>query len=475
MHSGKDVHRSLVRRIRDARRKEARSEQGIEKLQRELAGAGERRARVVRRLAEFHLPGMNEASVTETLAGMEAGIRAIYDEKKERFGEVERGIPVQREVVDLAEARLATVTDALNETGEERARLARIVFEELQGMPRWKSLIEEVRKLEARVAAAGRRHEAALREQREKTPAYERDTFFAYLSRRRYGTASPAGNPLTRRLDRWVASVTDYEAARQGYDFLNALPGHMESVLENERKALAVATAPLAQLEGGVIERHGMKPVLERGERLYAERSEARTALREAETLLRALTDEMAALHDERGSYYERAIDGIETYLEGRSLDELISMARETGDTRDDVLVSELGSLDGKLAELRERLAERRTERSGFALRLAELEDLRDRFEKDDWNGRRSRFDDRLDVNALLLGFLAGTHSSRHVHRVLRRNQHFLSSGGSRGIGVGAFGGGSFGSGGGSGFGGGGFSSGGGFGGGGGFSTGGGF
>lgn len=461
MHTGKDVHRNLVGRIRDARRKVERAEQGIEDVQRQLADAGERRAAVVRRLAEFHLPGMNEGSVGETLAGMEADIRAIHDEKKERFGEVERGIPEQREVVDAAEAALATVTDALNETGEERARLARIVFDELQGMPRWTSLVEEVRKLEARVAASKRRHEAALRERREKTPAYDSDPYFAYLSRRRYGSTSAAGNFLTRRLDRWVASVTDYEAAREGYDFLNALPDHMESVLEDERKALAVATPPLTQLEDQVIERHGMKPVLARGERLYAERGEARTALREAETLLRSLTDELAALHDERGSYYERAIDGIETYLEGRSLDELVSMARETGDTRDDVLVSELVSLDGKLAELRELLAERRTARSGYALRLAELVDLRDRFERDDWNGRRSRFDDGLDMNALLLGFLAGRHSSRHVHRVLRRNQSFLPVGGS------GFGGG--------GFGGGGFSSGGGFGGGGGFSTGGGF
>ena len=461
MHTGRDIHRDLVRRIRKVRRGVDGLEREIDGLQHRMAETGERRGRTVRKLAEFHLPGMNEESVADSLAGVEADIRAIHEEKKERFGEVERRIPEQREVVGAAEAALATVTAALNETGEERARLARIAYEELQRMPGWRSLFEQVRRLEARVAASGRRHETALREQEDKTPAYEGDPFFAYLSRRRYGTRSAIGNPLTRRLDRWVASATDYEAVRERYDLLNALPGHAAAVLDEDREALAAATTPLAALEEEVISRNGLMPVLERGERLYAEREEGRQALREAETALRALTDELAALHDERGSYYERAIDGIEAYLEGHSLHELVAMARDTDDPRDDVLVADLGEMDAELADIRARLAERREERSELSSRLADLEDLRHRFERDDWNGGRSRFDDGLDLNSLLLGFLAGRHSSGHVHRVLDRNQSFLPVGGS------GFGGG--------GFGGGGFSTGGGFGGGGGFSTGGGF
>lgn len=466
MHTGRDIHRDLVRRIRKVRRGVDRLEREIDELQHKVAEVGQRRARAVRELAEFHLPGMNEESVAGALAGMEAEIRAIHEEKKERLGEVERRIPGQREVVETAEKALAAVTAALNETGEERARLARIVYEELQGMPGWTSLFEQVSRLEARVAVSEKRHQAALREQEDKTSAYEGDPFFAYLSRRRFGTAAAAGNPLTRRLDRWVASITDYEAVRQRYDLLKALPGHAASVLDEDRKALAVAAPPLAALEGEVIARNGMTPVLERGERLYAEREEGRKALREAESGLRALTDELAALHDERGSYYERAIDGIEGYLEGHSLHELVAMARGTDDPRDDVLVAALGDLDAQLSDLRARLAERREERSELSSRLAGLEDLRDRFEEDDWNGGRSRFDDGLDMNSLLLGFVAGRHSSGHVHRVLSRNQSFLPVGGS-GVGGSGFGGG--------GFSGGGFSTGGGFGGGGGFTTGGGF
>lgn len=468
MQDGKDIHRSMTGRIRDVRRRLDDEEQRVETLQQQLAETGGRRCANIRALAEFHLPGMNEEAVAGTLATMESSVRAIFSTKQDRLREVQRLIPDQRRTVARAEAALETVTESLNETGRERARLAHTVFEELQAMPRWQQLSGQARRLEARVAASEKRHEAAQREQAEKTPAYERDPLFSYLSHRGYGTAAAAGNAVTRGLDRWVAGVMQYDDARAKYDFLNELPDHAAAVLADDRAALAAAVPPLARLEGEVIDRNGLAPVLERGERLYGEREDARRGLRGAEATLRELTDEHAALHDERGSYYESAIDGIEAYLEGRTLDELVTMARATGDPRDDVLVAELREIDARLADLRGELADRKRKRDRVADRLAGLEELRDEFEANDWNGRRSQFADTLDVNALLLGYLAGSHSRGHVHRVLDRHQHFRPLGDSFG---GGFGGQSFGGG----FGGGGFSSGGGFGGGGGFSTGGGF
>ena len=472
MQTGSDVHESLVTRIRRVRRQLEKQDGGIERLQGGMAELGARRGATMRALAEFHLPEMSEAAVADTLGEMETSVRAVFDAKKDRLEEVERLIPEQREVVDTSEAHLAQVTAALNQVGRERSRLARSVYEELQGMDRWRAQSDEVRRLQARVGASGKRHEAALRERREKTPAYKRDVFFSYLSRRRYGSDSAAGNGLTRMLDGWVADATEYGSARAKYDFLIELPGHAEVVLDDDRAALANAQAPLAALEAEVIERHGLTPVLQRGDELYAEREEARRTLREAEAALRELTDELASLHDQRGSYYENAIDGLESYLEGRSLDDLVTMARATGDPRDDVLVARLADIDGQLRTLRAELADLREDRDRLADRLAGLEDLRDRFEGDDWNGRRSRFDDGLDMNALLIGYLAGSHSFGHVQRHLGRSHSFLPSDGGFSPG-GGFGGGGFSSGGG--FGGGGFSSGGGFGGGGGFSTGGGF
>ena len=137
-------------------------------------------------------------------------------------------------------------------------------------------------------------------------------------------------------------------------------------------------------------------------------------------------------------------------------------MARATGDPRDDILVARLADIDARLAEVGAELTQQRKQRARLAERLAGMEDLRHRFEDDDWNGRRSRFDDGLDMNALLIGYLAGSHSFGHVHRSLGRSHSFLPSHGGFSPG-GGFGGGGFSSGGGFGGGGGGFSTGGGF------------
>ncbi|MDE0074201.1 MAG: hypothetical protein OXR82_05955 [Gammaproteobacteria bacterium] len=167
MQTGRDIHRGIVRRIRRVRRGLDEREQSIDGLQLALSEAGGRRCAAIRALAEFHLPAMREDAVAATLAGMESSVRAIFDEKKDRLREVERRIPEQRDEVAAAEAALASVTEALNETGEERARLARVVFGELQAMPRWQRLFERARLLEARVTASEQRHEAAEREQAE--------------------------------------------------------------------------------------------------------------------------------------------------------------------------------------------------------------------------------------------------------------------------------------------------------------------
>ncbi len=467
MHSGREVHKRICGRIDEFRDRLDDAESRIEELQEELAEMGERRCRTMRGLAEFHLPEMSEEAVAGTLRAMQGRIRGIFEAKRDRLRKVEGMIPEERAAVHRAEEALEKVTRALNETGRERARLAHLVFEELQGMARWRRLFEQARRLEARVAASERRLEAARREREGKLPPYDRDPLFSYLVRRRHGTANPAGNALTRLLDRRVAALVGYEDARASYDLLRALPGHAESALEEDRAALSAAAPPLARLEEEVIARKGMTPVLERGERLYAERDEARRSLRDAEARLRERTTELAALHDERGSWYESAIDGLEEHLAGRTLQELATMARATGDPRDDALVAELREIESRLTGLRTALAKRKGERDRVAERLAGLERLRDDFEANDWNGHRSQFNRSLDVNALLLGYLAGSHSSGHVQRALGRHQSFQPAVNEihAALGVGGTGG----------FGGGGFSTGGGFGGGGGFSTGGGF
>lgn len=58
---------------------------------------------------------------------------------------------------------------------------------------------------------------------------YEADPLFLYLWRKGYGTQAYEGTGLTRRMDRRVARLIDFEAARANYHALTTLPGRLRA------------------------------------------------------------------------------------------------------------------------------------------------------------------------------------------------------------------------------------------------------
>ncbi len=455
MQRGSEVHARLVERVQEARDRLEASERTVERRADELERLDARRADVLRSLARLHLPELSPAAVQGTLASARAATDAILGEKDDRRAALEESIPRQRRRADETERELADVSAALDDVERRRQPLARAVYAELEADERWRELAAEVRRTRARVDASATRRRAAIGERDEKRPAYESDPFFSYLSRRGYGTPRSAGNALTRRLDRWLARATDYEESKARYDLLGQLPIHAEEMLNRARSELASAGEPLGALEAEVVDRHGLGPVLERGERLHARKRAVGESARLAAEELRRLTRERAELDDLRGRYYERAIAEIEADLRGRASDDLAALAARTSDSEDDALVSELTALRERAAHARARLSRARDERRRLDERLGGLEEIRARFVAEDWDGHRSRFDDSLGLEALLAGYLAGTHSAAHVSQTLGSLQSFKAPD------VGGFSSGSFSTGGG--FGGGGFSTGGGF------------
>ena len=465
MPSGDRVHRQLVKRIRAVHDDLDVTTSEIELRQAEVDGLRGRRAKAYRSLAEFHLPEMTAAAVANTLSELDEELETILGVKHERRRELDRLVPYQRDEIQRIQDRRDELTAALNGVGEERERLARVVFADLEANDQWADLFRRARRGEARVEASERRHEVALGERAEKTPEYERDPYFAYLLSRDYGTPQAAGNGLTRRLDAWVAEVVGFEGARAKYDFLSELPEHAVVVRDAERAELAEILDPLVKLEKETCDRHGLTPVLDEGDRIYAARDQVRGKLVKAESRHGELTEELSSLDDTRGLYYETAIDELEAYLESQALGALLARARETGDSRDDDIVHQLHVVEGELSTERAVLAELRERRASLTEKLKELKKVRQEFEANDWDARRSRFESDIDMDGLLVGYLAGRHDSSHIRSQLRASQSFTPV--STDSGFDFFSGG--------GFGGGGFSSGGGFGGGGGFSTGGGF
>jgi hypothetical protein len=81
----------------------------------------------------------------------------------------------------------------------------------------------------------------------EKRRPYESDPMFMYLWRRRFGTRDYEAGNLVRYLDRKVAHLIGYEAARVNYTMLMELPDRMREHVERlkqERGGLGVLDDP---------------------------------------------------------------------------------------------------------------------------------------------------------------------------------------------------------------------------------------
>lgn len=476
MRSGASVHRALVAQIHDVEAAARQAAVEIEGREAELAHLRERRSTAYLSLARFHLPELSARTLAGQMSEVADRVGALLEEKQARLDELRSLIPAAREEILGLQRDVNRYTDALNRLGDERERLVALVDADLRALPGWDALLESARVAHARVDAAERRHETALLERSEKVPAYEADTFFGYLHSRKHGTASAVGNVLTRRLDAWVARVIGYEESRADYEALQELPGYAASVRDAERAHLDEVSRAIHARRTLVADEHGLTQVLRQGDEVYAKREEAIAALRAAEERHLMLEEEAADVDDTRGSYHVRALAELQEYLEGQAPAELVEKARSTDDPRDDAIVGELAEIAAGLDAAHNDLKTLREARSTALRRLKELKELRHDFERQDWNGSRSRFSGDLDVDALLLGFLAGRTSSGALRRQLQHHQHFQPRETNAWGGGGGFGGGGFSTGGGFGGGGGGHRGGGGGGGrGGGFSTGGGF
>jgi hypothetical protein len=80
----------------------------------------------------------------------------------------------------------------------------------------------------------------------EKRKPYEADPLFMYLWRRRFGTAEYRAGPLVRYLDRKVARLVGYDAARANYALLNEIPLRLRQHAERLKAEIASARARLA-------------------------------------------------------------------------------------------------------------------------------------------------------------------------------------------------------------------------------------
>src|SRR6478735_9157378 len=197
------------------------------------------RGQGLRELARVKLDEMTAGRLVGNLdAGERRALKILDDYRFRITAAVEQCEALQKEVAGAQASRhtaAAAVEAALDAVDQARAEAEKKV----QTTQPWREAKASRDRADAVAAEAEKKAEASAAELGAKRKPYDEDPLFAYLWRRRFGTAQYAGGNLTRIVDGLVADFIGYSNARPNYVALIEIPRRLQEHATARREAAA--------------------------------------------------------------------------------------------------------------------------------------------------------------------------------------------------------------------------------------------
>ncbi|OHA80180.1 MAG: hypothetical protein A2675_02430 [Candidatus Yonathbacteria bacterium RIFCSPHIGHO2_01_FULL_51_10] len=480
--SGKDVYSAIGRQVTEAQSEYDQLNNVVTRAEREIEQLAEQRESVLSNLASIYLPELTADSVKTTLKEVQSTVQQLFKDKQKRRSELQEAMDRAQKRRTELEAQAVQLTGTIDNLVDQAEEIQGKVVAEIELDPRYKEISQRENSMLARIPG----DEAELKTRQDEAarhlPQFKNDRLFMYLVSKGFGTDRYSGRGIFRNLDRMLAQYNRFSVKFERYTNLQTMPALMAENLELRKREIAGLKEQLDPIENTVEERYGLPKVLKEGKDAEQQLARTREQIEAAEREYKGLAAELKGHDSTKDSYHQDAVGKLKAYLKGEDIADLKRRALKTPDARDDNLVSKLEDTDANVRRLKNDIKEKRQKRDAALDRLQDIQDIHTRFSREDYDHSRSYFDNGLDIDDVLTGYMLGRMSndeawrsiSSHHHR-RPAETHSSSSYGSRRSSWDSYSGGSSSSSSSSGsfggFGGGGFSSGGGFGGGG-FSSG---
>jgi len=287
-----------------------------------------------------------------------------------------------------------------------------------------------------------------------KLPAFRSSKLFLYLERQRFGTQEYAGGKVSLFLDRWVAGRINYLRNKSNYDTLLALATANQQQMDDLISEVQAREAEVAKQRQDAAERFklvDLEKEIETKEQLMAD-------LKEKANSIHQQLDQFSAKTD---VYHRKAHDLMIGALQQKSISELVELCRKTENPADDAYAISARNLYEELRKVRDAIPKLREEREAQSRQYERAKDIERKLKTSRYNSSKYRYTDSLDLDSLLIGYMAGSLSSSSVTSKVESSASRIPDedtfgGGGFSSGSSSFGGGGFSSS--SSFGGGGFS-----------------
>ncbi len=425
MLSGRNALQSINLTLRQLHQQVDESDRQIQLASDSLLSLQQQQTQNYRQLAKIRLDNIISGEVAAGFETADLRVRELLEQRNDALSELsarlekarsgQQQLEQQRETQSDRVAAAATALDDQETTTRRRLQLDSTYSSQQQDA-------EEADRI---AGQADEKTQEAQHNREEKGEPYESDPLFSYLWKRGYGTSSYSANPLTRFLDKWIARLCKYHAARPNYARLLEIPARLKEHAEHQRAAADKEFAALEELEQNAAEKDGI-PVL------HQAHQEAEQQLDEIDDAISQHEEKIMQLMQQKANYatgddarFKEAIDTLAASLKRENMDTLYRYARLTTTAEDDLLVSELPAAEQRLGEIQQSLRENKRAHDKHLSRLADLEQVRRNFKNQRFDDIHSVFGNGAALTLMLNQFLQGLANSGDLWKTIRREQRY--------------------------------------------------
>lgn len=403
------------------------SEEGqLDQALRSAVGDAERlrkeRGEGLRELARIKLDEMTAGRLISNLdAGERRALQILDDYRMRMAAATEQREALLKEVAS-AEAERHTAAAAVEAALEVVEALRAQVEANVQATPEWnaaKTVRDEADAVatEAEKKAAGSEAELGA-----KKKPYDDDPLFAYLWRRRFGTAQYGAGRMARYLDRIVADFIGFGDARPNYAALIEIPLRLRQHATAKRAAVAEPQAALSDIEQRAMLAAGADAKEKALALTRHKLAIVDDTLEKKRGLLRKTDEVRSALVAGEGSpAYNEALTTISAADAQDDVATLYAEARRTPSSADENIVRGLEAIDAKIAKTETEIADLRGTAQGLSRRRLEVEQVRDRFRTTGYDHPHTTFENDGAIADTLKNVLEGVVRSGVLWDLLSR------------------------------------------------------
>ncbi len=429
MLSGRKTLATIDAALRSARRQLDHLDRELETTAQALTLTRQVQVRTLRRMAILRLDALERGELVDSLDAADYRAREALSDRENAVNNLEQEVSSVQETLVSLEATRDDLHDDVEAAARSVAKLEATVQAQLDVDPDYQAQLTKARNAQALANAALEKTVQADSVRTEKGKPYESNRLFAYLWQRKFGTSEYRANSISRWLDRWVASLCDYEDARSDYWMLLEIPKRLAEHADVLGRHAESQLTALCQLEEVAAEKAGVK----HSQKALAD-AESRQDAKDHE--IDVAEERLRALHERRGrfaaaedEFIQSALSAITAAMNCQEVSDLMQKAQDTVTPEDDALVRELQDHRDREEDVQQELADHRRLHSDHSNRVTELEGVRRDFKRHRYDDLRSGFQNESLVLWMINEFVHGAVRGDTLWGTLKRHQAYRDIG----------------------------------------------